>query len=114
MTSIANFYERIDRQPWREGADGIWWIPVYRDDVIPIDIDLTDVLGGTTVSTVSWESSGVTVSNESNDTSGFSAHLSGVGTAKVSVVYADARKYNRIWRLRGIDVVQHRDYLRRW
>ena len=113
MTSIANFYEKPQRLAWHRGDDGIPWIAVYDDDVVPIDVDLTDVLDGTTVSTVTWEENGTDVTSESNDTTGYTAQLSGVGTATSTVTMADSRVIKRTFRLRGIDVVGKGDY-RNW
>lgn len=111
MSTVASHYYAADHQPWHDGDDGIPWIAVYKDDITGINVDLTDILAsGETISSVAWESGGVTVSGEANSTTSYQANFTSVGTASATATLSTGRKIKRTWRLRGIDSPLVSDY----
>jgi hypothetical protein len=82
------FYEPIDRNVWSRDEDGIPWTSLHNDETNTFPVDFTDELdSGESVSSVSVDSGGVTVS-ESLSTPVVTLTVSGTGLDGFATVKA--------------------------
>jgi hypothetical protein len=85
--------------------DGVLTDHKREDEIVPFTWDLTDELAETsgTISSVSYEENGVTVSGNSNTNTAWTCNITGLGTLEVTVTDSNSRKYQEVFQWNADD-----------
>lgn len=115
---MSTYYERERRKEWFRDESGLPTIAQHKDDVRVHNIDWSNhptILAGDTISTSSWEGSGVTLSGASLSSAVTSVTVAGTdGTAKNTVVTAAGETLIRTLKFIGTPVRQPVDDYRNY
>lgn len=105
MPSSETLYHPTRRSSWfRSPLDGLWTTAKREDEVLHYTFDLADQLdSGETVSAVSWDEDGVTLTNEATSGTTYSVDVEGTGTAEATITTSSSRTIIKKYRWRGID-----------
>lgn len=88
---MSTFYEPLERNRWAVDGDGVPFTTKTADEVLTVPIDWTDRLAsGETISSSSWEASGVTTSGASLATPVATVKVTGTSGYVVNTVVTSA------------------------
>jgi hypothetical protein len=95
MTAVYLLPERV--RYWRD-RDNVLSISKREDEVVPLVINWSDRLEGSTISSVAYVDNGVTRSNTSNTTTTSTTHVTGIGDTEVTATFASGDKRQMVVR----------------
>jgi hypothetical protein len=88
---MGTFYEPVERNRWSVDGNGNVWTSKTADEVLSVPIDWTDRLAsGETISSSSWEASGVTTSGASLATPVATVKVTGTDGYVINTVVTSA------------------------
>ena len=95
-------YRRPRTSAFFKDFDGVLTMVKREDEVMPFAENFTDDLAsGETISSVSWDESGVTVTAKANTSVGHTANVKGLGEATITVTFSSGHTDIQTYRWLG-------------
>jgi hypothetical protein len=103
-------YIKPERVRYFTDRDGVMSCAKRIDEVVPLIIDWTDVLGSATISSVAYVDSGVTRSSTSNTTTTTTTYVTGSGETEITVTLSTGEVRQRLVRFPAKEQGSESDY----